>query len=152
MVLHSTHSTTKTLKMKIEIQRLDDAYHLRATNEDGNSVETDGALYIGGSGKGMRPMEMLLSSLGSCSSIDVIQFLKKQRQDLKDIRVTLTGEREADQTPALFTNIHVHFDLFGDLEESKVERAVSLSMEKYCSVARILEKTAKITWDYIIKK
>lgn len=138
--------------MKIEIQRLDDAYHLRATNEEGNSVETDGAESIGGSNKGMRPMQMLLASLGSCSSIDVIQFLKKQRQPLEDIQVTLTGVREPDVTPSLFTEVHVHFALFGDLETSKVERAVSLSMEKYCSVARILEKTAKITWDYTIQK
>lgn len=138
--------------MKIEIQRLDDAFHLRATSEEGNSVETDGAESIGGNNKGMRPMQMLLASLGTCSSIDVIQFLKKQRQPLEDIHVTLTGEREADAVPALFTDVHVHFELFGDLEEPKVERAVSLSMEKYCSVARILEKTAKITWDYNIKK
>lgn len=138
--------------MKIEIQRLDDAFHLRATSEEGNNVETDGAESIGGSNKGMRPMQMLLSSLGSCSSIDVIQFLKKQRQPLKDIHVTLTGERESDAVPSLFTHVHVHYELFGDLDENKVERAVSLSMEKYCSVARILEKTAKITWGYNINK
>lgn len=138
--------------MKIEIQRLDDAYHLRATSEEGNHVETDGAEAIGGGNKAMRPMQLLLSSLGSCSSIDVIQFLKKQRQPLDDIRVTVTGEREQDKVPALFTDVHVHYELFGDLDESKVERAVSLSMEKYCSVARILEKTAKITWDYAIHK
>ncbi|MFN7118204.1 MAG: OsmC family protein [Saprospiraceae bacterium] len=138
--------------MKIEIQRLDDAYHLRATNEDGNSVETDGAVSIGGSNKGMRPMQMLLSSLGSCSSIDVIQFLKKQRQPLEDIRVTITGEREPDKVPSLFTDVHVHYELFGNLDEDKVAKAVSLSMDKYCSVARILEKTAKITWDFVIHK
>lgn len=138
--------------MKIELKRLDDAYHLRATNEEGVSVESDGAVSIGGSNKGMRPMQMLLASLGSCSSIDVIQFLKKQRQPLEDIRVTITGEREPDQTPSLFKEVHVHYELFGNLDENKVERAVSLSMDKYCSVARILEKTAKITWDYVIHK
>ncbi len=136
--------------MKIEIKRLDDAYHLQATSEEGNTVETDGAVSIGGSNKGMRPMQMLLSSLGSCSSIDVIQFLKKQRQPLEDIRVTITGEREPDKVPSLFTEVHVHFELSGDLDKNKVEKAVSLSMDKYCSVARILEKTAKITWDYTI--
>ena len=138
--------------MKIEIQRLDDAYHLQATNEEGNSVETDGATSIGGGNKGMRPMQMLLSSLGSCSSIDVIQLLKKQRQPLEDIRVTITGEREPDKVPSLFTDIHVHYELFGNLDDNKVAKAVSLSMEKYCSVTRILEKTAKITWDYVIHK
>lgn len=136
--------------MKIEIKRLDKAYHLQATNENGNTVESDGAESIGGSGKGMRPMQMLLSSLGACSTIDVINFLQKQRQPLDDIRITLTGERDPNNVPSLFTDVHVHFELFGELDEKKVAKAVSLSMEKYCSVARILEKTATITWDFSI--
>jgi putative redox protein len=137
--------------MKIEIKRLDDAYHLQASNEDGNSVESDGAASIGGSGKAMRPMQMLLSSLGTCSAIDVISFLQKQRQPLEDIKITLEGEREADKVPSLFTKVHVHYELLGDLDEKKVRKAVDLSMEKYCSVARILEKTAEISWDFEIK-
>ena len=136
--------------MKIEIKRLDQAYHLLASNENGNTVESDGAESIGGSGKGMRPMQMLLSSLGACSTIDVINFLRKQRQPLDDIRITLTGERDPDKVPSLFTDVHVHFELFGNLDEKKVAKALSLSMEKYCSVARILEKTATITWDFSI--
>ena len=137
--------------MKIEIKRLDDAYHLQASNEDGNSVESDGAASIGGSGKAMRHMQMLLSSLGTCSAIDVISFLQKQRQPLEDIKITLEGEREADKVPSLFTKVHVHYELLGDLDEKKVRKAVDLSMEKYCSVARILEKTAEISWDFEIK-
>lgn len=136
--------------MKIEIKRLDKAFHLQAVNENGNTVESDGAESIGGSGKGMRPMQLLLSSLGACSSIDVIHFLNKQRQPLDDIRVTLRGERDPDKVPSLFTEVHVHFELFGNLDAKKAEKAVALSMEKYCSVARILEKTAKITWDFKI--
>ncbi len=136
--------------MKIEIRRLDQAFHLQATNESGNTTETDGAAEIGGGGKAMRPMQLLLTSLGSCSTIDVIHFLNKQRQPLQDIRVTLEGEREQDKTPALFTNIHVHFDLYGPLDDRKVTKAIDLSMEKYCSVARIIEKTARITWGYAI--
>jgi putative redox protein len=136
--------------MKIEIKRLDDAFHLEATNEEGRSVEIDGAEKIGGSNKGMRPMQMLLSSLGGCSAIDVILILKKQRQPVDDIRITITAERQVDQTPSLFEKVHVHFQLYGELSESKVQRAVSLSMDKYCSVARILEKTAKISWSYEI--
>lgn len=133
--------------MLIQLERLDDAFNLRATNEQGNTVETDAAPAIGGGGKGMRPMEMLLSSLGACSSIDVIDILRKMRQPLNDIKVTLNGEREKDKTPALFTDIHVTFNLYGDLDVDKAKRAVDMSMEKYCSVAKILEKTAKITWE-----
>jgi putative redox protein len=133
--------------MRIQLTRLDDAFHLQASNEQGNTVETDAAPAIGGHGLGMRPMEMLLSSLGACSSIDVIDILRKMRQPLNDIKVILEGEREKDKTPALFTHIHVTFNLYGDLDVDKAQRAVDMSMEKYCSVAKILEKTAKITWE-----
>ena len=136
--------------MKVELRRIDDAFHMEASNEDGLTVRTDGAEQIGGHNLGMRPMQMVLAALGSCSSIDVIHFLKKQRQDLKDIQMTVTAEREKDKTPSLFTHIHVHFQLYGALQEKKVERAVSLSMEKYCSVARLLEKTAELSWDWKI--
>lgn len=134
--------------MKIDIHRLDDAFHLQAVNEEGNTVETDGAPDIGGHGKGMRPMQVVLAALGTCSSIDVILLLRKQKQDLKDIRVSIEAEREKDKTPALFTDIHVHYQLFGAIDDKKAERAVSLSMDKLCSVGKILEKTAKITWSY----
>jgi putative redox protein len=133
--------------MEIQIERLDNAFHLRATNESGNTVETDGSPAIGGSNKGMRPMEMLLSSLGACSSIDVINILNKMHQPLQDIKITLQGEREKDAIPSLFTDIHVKFDLYGDLDVDKAKRAVDMSMEKYCSVTKILEKTAKVTWE-----
>lgn len=133
--------------MEIQIERLDNAFHLRATNESGNTVETDGSPDIGGSNKGMRPMEMLLSSLGACSSIDVINILNKMHQPLQDIKITLQGEREKDAIPSLFTDIHVKFDLYGDLDIDKAKRAVDMSMEKYCSVTKILEKTAKVTWE-----
>ncbi len=136
--------------MKITINRLDDAYHLRAVNEDGNIVETDGAVQIGGSNKGMRPMQLMLVSAGSCSSIDIITILKKQRQPLADIGVEVTAEREQGKVPALFTKIHLHFRLKGNLEEDKVKRAVELSMEKYCSAVKILEKTAEVTSSYEI--
>ena len=133
--------------MEIQIERLDNAFHLRATNESGNTVETDGSPAIGGSNKGMRPMEMLLSSLGACSSIDVINILNKMHQPLQDIKITLQGEREKDAIPSLFTDIHVKFDLYGDLDVDKAKRAVDMSMEKYCSVTKILEKTTKVTWE-----
>lgn len=134
-------------KMTIEIKRLDDAFHLEASNDSGNTVQTDGSPAIGGSNKGMRPMQMLLASMGSCSAIDVISILRKQRQELKDIQISVTGQREEGKVPAVFTDIHVHYKLFGDLNQEKAVHAVELSMEKYCSVSRMLEKTARITWD-----
>lgn len=136
--------------MKIELRRLDDAFHLEAVNEEGRKIELDGAPAIGGSNKGMRPMQLLLAAAGSCSAMDVISILKKQKQDLKEFAVTVTGEREKDTVPSLFTDIHVHFKLSGNLTEDKVKRAVDLSMEKYCSVVKTLEKTAKVTSSFEI--
>ena len=136
--------------MKITLKRLDDAYHLEAINEDGCTVETDGAPKIGGSNKGMRPMQLLLVSAASCSSIDIISILKKQKQDLKDINVEVTAEREQDKVPSLFTDIQLHYILTGDLDEAKVKRAIDLSVTKYCSVVKILEKTAKVSSSYKI--
>jgi len=137
--------------MKITLKRLDQAYHMAAINEDGNTVESDGSPDIGGAYKGMRPMQMVLAALGSCSAIDVIQFLQKMRQPLEDIQMEVTAQREKDAVPSLFTDIHIHYILHGPLDPRKVDRAISMSVDKYCSVARLLEKTANITWDYEIK-
>ena len=136
--------------MKMTLKRIDDALHMEATNENGNITYTDGSPEIGGSNKAMRPMQLMLVGLGSCSSIDIIHFLKKQRQSLDDIQVEIIAEREQDKVPSLFTKIHIHYKLFGNLDEKKVERAVRLSMEKYCSVAKILEKGAEILWRFEI--
>jgi len=136
--------------MKITLKRLDDMYHLQAINEDGRTIETDGAPAIGGGNKAFRPMQLLLAAAGSCSSIDLISILKKQKQDLKDLHVEVTAEREKDKTPAVFTEVHLHYILTGNLDEEKVKRALNLAVEKYCSVVKILEKTAQVTYTYEI--
>lgn len=139
--------------MKITLERLNNAVHLKATNEEGNSIEMDGAPSIGGEGKGPRPMQVLLMSLAGCSSMDVLSILKKMREDITDFKVEVNGERAEDQVPAIFTNIHVTYLVTGHgLNSSNVEKACRLSMEKYCSVTRQLEATAKITWSYEIRK
>lgn len=123
---------------------------MEAKNEEGQSVQLDGSTTIGGVNGGMRPMQLLLASLGGCSSIDVISILTKQKQTIEDIKVEVYGERDEEQIPAVFKTIHVTFELTGDLDEDKVSKAVSLSMDKYCSVAKMLEKTAIITYDFTI--
>ena len=133
--------------MKVTLRRIDDAYHMEAANEDGLTVHSDGSPAIGGHNLAMRPMQMVLAALGSCSSIDVISLLNKQRQPLKDIKVELTAQR-VDAVPAVFTDIQVHYLLYGPLDEKKVERACRLSMEKLCSVSKMLEKSVNITWSY----
>ncbi len=136
--------------MEVQLERIDDAFHMRSTNDTGNTVESDGSPKIGGHNKAMRPMQMVLAALGSCSSIDVIHLLNKQRQPLDDIKIKVTAQRAEDQVPAVFTDIQVHYHLFGELDEKKVERAVRMSMEKLCSVSKMLEKSVNITWTYEI--
>ncbi|HEY5825958.1 MAG TPA: OsmC family protein [Cyclobacteriaceae bacterium] len=138
--------------MKIELNRLNDAYWLEATNEDGAKLNIDASPEIGGTNKGMRPMQMLLAAMGGCSTIDIISILKKQKQDLKDIKITVTGDRQKEAVPSLFTEVHAHFKLYGNLDEEKVKKAVSLSVDKYCSVAKTLEKTATVTYSFEIIK
>lgn len=137
--------------MEINIERLhpERPFHLRASNDQGNTVDIDGAPDIGGTDMGMRPMQLLLTSMGTCSAMDVIHIMRRQRQELRDIHVSVRGDR-VETHPRVFTGIHLHFDLYGDLSPEKVEKAVSLSVEKYCSAIRMVEKAANITYDYTI--
>ena len=136
--------------MNIHLHRLDDAFHLLATNEAGNEVHLDVTEDEGGAGQGAGPMQSVIMALGGCSSIDIILILKKQRQDLRDFDVDIAYERAKDQVPALFTRIHAHYVLTGDLDSARVRRAIDLSLNKYCSVAKILEKTVPITASFSI--
>jgi putative redox protein len=136
--------------MKIELNRLNDGFHLEAINEQGKSVHIDASPDIGGTNQGMRPMQLLLAAMGGCSTIDIINILKKQKQPLRDIKITVTGEREKDAIPSLFVEVHAHFRLYGNLDHEKVQRAVSLGVEKYCSVAKTLSYKAKITHSFEI--
>lgn len=136
--------------MKIVLNRLNNATHFEGTNEEGNTVHLDGHPNFGGEGKGVRPMQLLLISLAGCSSMDVVSLLAKMRQPLEDISVEANGERVEGEVPAVFKKIHLHFRLKGDLDESKVEKAIGLSADRYCSVSKMLKGSVEITWGYEI--
>lgn len=136
--------------MKIVLDRVDDAFHFEAKNEDGNLVHIDGAPAIGGSGEGARPMQLLVMGLGGCSAMDIILILKKQKEVIEDLKIVLDAERHEDRTPATFKKIHVAYNFKGDLNPKKVKRAVSLGIEKYCSVTEILKETCEITFETTI--
>ncbi|WP_323751532.1 OsmC family protein [Marinobacter sp.] len=110
----------------------------KATSGTGHSVQMDGPPDLGGQNLGPRPMEMLLMGVGGCSSFDVMSILKKSRQEVTACHAELEAER-ADAVPAVFTKIHLHFVVTGhNLKEKQVERAVSLSADKYCSASIML--------------
>ena len=138
--------------MKLELHRIDDAFHLEATNEDGVTAHSDAAIKVGGGNKAFRPMQLLLMSVASCSSIDILLILKKRKQDVLDFHVTIEGDRDPDNMPSLFTELWIHYTFKGDLLEEKVARAIDLSINKYCSASRTLEKAgAKIVTTFEIK-
>lgn len=99
----------------------------------------------------IRPMELLLMGIAGCSSIDVIGILKKQRQQIDDYKVVVHGER-LKAIPALFKTIHIEFHLEGEIQQKKALQAIHLSIDKYCSVSKILDQTANITTQLILNK
>jgi putative redox protein len=137
--------------MKIKLERKNQAYHFEALNESGQSVQIDANPAIGGENKGARPMELLIMGLGGCSAIDIVSILKKQKIEPDSVNIEIEAHREADATPSLFTDIHIKFIFKGNIDAGKAERAIQLSLDKYCSVAKTLEKTAKITSSYTIE-
>jgi putative redox protein len=119
-------------------------------SESGHSVVMDGPPDGGGRNLGVRPMEMLLLGLGGCSAYDVVHILRKGRQQVTDCVADLDATR-AESDPKVFTKIHVHFTVTGKaLEPKRVEQAVKLSAEKYCSASIMLGKVAEITHDFEI--
>ncbi len=141
--------------MKVELVRVDDAFHFEATGTSNVTVHTDAAEAIGGRNAGARPMELLLMGLAGCSAIDVVLILKKQRQVITGFRVSAEGEREKEEGTERkpFRKIHLHFQLTGEkLDSNKINRAVALSMEKYCSATAQLEALAAITFEITIKE
>lgn len=116
----------------------------------GHAVLMDGPPEAGGKNLGPRPMEMLLMGTGGCAAFDVMLILKKSRQAVSDCVVEIEAQRAA-QDPKVFTHIHFHFVLTGkNLQPQQIERAISLSAEKYCSASIMLGKTAEMTHDFEI--
>lgn len=97
------------------------------------------------------PMELVLIALGACTATDVVAVLKKKRQKLESLEVVCSGERAA-QPPTVWTKLEIVYRLRGDLDDAAVKHAIELSEDKYCSVAAMLKKTAKITWRYEISR
>ena len=135
--------------MKCRVKWLD---HMTFVGESGSghSVVMDGSPDAGGRDLGIRPMEMLLLGLGGCTAFDVISILRKSRQNVIDCEINIEAER-ATEIPKVFTQIHLHFVVSGrELKADRVEKAVNLSADKYCSASQMLGKVATITHDFEI--
>ncbi len=130
--------------MKARVKWVQDVMFLGESGS-GHSVVMDGAPDAGGRNVGFRPMEMMLMGLAGCSAFDVVLILKRSREDITDCVVDVDGDR-ADTDPKVFTNVRMHYIVTGrNLDAKKVERAVKLSEEKYCSASAMFGKTATLT-------
>ena len=119
-------------------------------SESGHTVVMDGPPDSGGKNLGVRPMEMLLLGMGGCTAFDVVHILRKSRQPISDCVAEVDATR-ADTDPKVFTRIHVHFILSGKgLDPKRVDQAIKLSAEKYCSASIMLGKVADVTHDFEI--
>jgi len=137
--------------MKTRIKWVQDVNFLAETGS-GHAVLMDGAPDAGGRNLAPRPMEMLLVGLGGCSAFDVVTILKRGREPITDCMVEIDAER-ASTDPKIFTNIKMHFIVTGkQLDIHKVERAIRLSAEKYCSASIMLGAMAKITHDFELRE
>jgi len=136
--------------MEINLIRKSGKFNFEAENAGGFKVELDAKAEIGGEGKGFRPMEMLLIGLGGCSGIDMVNVLSKQKEPLDDLKINIKATRKDQEMPPIFDVIDIHFDLFGALSVQKVERALALTFEKYCSVSNILGRSATLNFTYTI--
>ena len=121
-----------------------------AESGSGHTFTMDGAPDVGGRNLGARPMEVMLMGMGGCTAIDVVSMLKKQRQDIEGVEVSLSAER-AGEHPMVYTEVKLVYTVRGrKLNRALVERAVSLSDEKYCSATAMFKKTAKITHEVVL--
>ena len=121
-----------------------------AEGGSGHTITMDGAPDIGGRNLASRPMELLLMGMGGCTAIDVVSMLKKQRQDIEGVEVSLVAERAEDH-PKVYTSVKLVYTVRGrKLNKALVERAVSLSDEKYCSATAMVKKSASVTHEVVL--
>ncbi|MEK6745333.1 MAG: OsmC family protein [Nitrospirota bacterium] len=124
--------------------------HFSGSSSSGHMLAMDADDGSGGQNKGFRPMELLLVGFGGCSGMDVISILRKKRQNITGLEMNVKGEK-ADSYPHVYKEVHIEYVVKGKgVEKEAVERAVNLSLEKYCSVGATLAKAGKITHSYRI--
>src|SRR5216683_1837472 len=143
-----TTATTKALTTA-RVSWVDGALFV-AEGGSGHTLTMDGAPDIGGRNLASRPMEVVLMGMGGCTAIDVVSMLKKQRQEIEGVEVSLLAERATDH-PMVFTEVKLVYTVRGrKLNKALVERAVSLSDEKYCSATAMIKKSAKVSHEVVL--
>jgi len=127
--------------VNIKLESTHGSLNFKGTNDRGQNLQ------FSGNKESVSPMESVLMAAAACSSIDVEIFLNKMRQPLDRIEVDVKGER-VDTVPSIFSDIHLHYKIYGNVKEGKAKKAVDMSIEKYCSVSIMLQKGVNITHSY----
>lgn len=137
--------------MEVEVRNIEGVTFI-GKGESNHWVSLDGPEKFGGSEAGSKPMELVLISLGGCTGMDITSLLNKMRVNYDDFKIKLSAERSEEQ-PKIFTKIHIKYIFKGkDIPEDKIEKAVNLSQEKYCSVSAMLREAAEVTYEYEIRE
>ncbi len=130
--------------MKVTLESTHGNLNFKGTNERGQSMQFSGDKHA------VSPMESVLMAAAACSSIDVEMLLKKMRQEVQSIKVEVSSER-VDAVPSVFSNIHLHYIISGDVKEEKAKKAVVMSIDQYCSVSMMLAKSVEITHSFEVR-
>ena len=122
-----------------------DGFRFVATDTNGREMKIDASVEAGGKGDGYRPVELPLMGLAGCTGMDTVEILEKMREEVTGLTVTVKSKKK-EGVPSGYDGIHIEYEVRGkSLSKEKVERAVRLSEEKYCTVGRALSKTTSIT-------
>ena len=138
--------------MSIKVQWRQEGYQFEAENTIGGKIRMDGDGVLQGIEGGIAPFELLLAGIGACSAVDVLMILKKQRQTIESLVVQVEPEKIKNEIGySEYKSIHMHYILVGTIDQAKAEKALKLSVEKYCSVSKALEKASEISYSVEIK-
>ena len=131
---------------------MNDAFHIQGEGANGRTISVDAGPGIGGHDLGVRPVELLLMAVASCTSIDFKMIMNKQRQKMSRYEIDVDSTREGEHVKP-FKTISLHFDIWGsNLDENKVTKAIELAMYKYCSVSESLDPNIKITYTFTLNE
>lgn len=114
---------------------------------DGHTIHLDNTIESGGENTGASPKKILLAALAGCTAMDVVSILSKMKEDLQELKIKVIAEEVVDETPKIYKSFHLVYMVKGKIDKAKVEKAVALSMEKYCSVAAMYRHFATVTFE-----
>jgi putative redox protein len=132
--------------MSLKLNLKEEPFVFEVKNEDGAICLMDGSPEIGGKNKGLRPMQLLASSIAGCASIDILLILRKQRIEPTHFSIDIETKR-VDEVPAIFEEVKLIFSVNKEVNKSKLDRAIKLTLEKYCSVSSSLKDEVNIIFE-----